>query len=391
MNAPNDIDAVTLWGPISSFYSGKTRAYLVKKGIPFDVLYPSHPRYMAEIVPRIGHFALPVVEFPDGRLLQDSTETILYFEQHANGPAMIPAAPVQRTLAWLLGCLGSECMWKLGLHYRWTYLEEQRRFIEEDAFGRPASSARDLDGRRADAAPLMAQFSGKLDELGVTRATIPGIEAAYDDLLERLNAHFYQYPYLMGGRPSLADFGFIAPFFAHLARDPYPSNHMKNHAPNVYRWTERMFEHGLVDPEFPDLPSEWLADDAIPPTTLSVLENLFTEFGTELGAMIDSYNAWCDANAGAAAGTLIQDPEEPGTTHPSLGWIEFQARGVMHRRRDSVDTVHHLQRVFDVVDALSARERKYFEALVDEAGGTALMTRRPTRRIEYQTFRYTLG
>ena len=31
------------------------------------------------------------------------------------------------------------------------------------------------------------------------------------------------YPYLLGGRPSIADFGFMAPLFAHLGRDPVPA------------------------------------------------------------------------------------------------------------------------------------------------------------------------
>jgi hypothetical protein len=282
-------------------------------------------------------------------------------------------------------------MWKLGLHYRWTYLELQRRFIEEDAFGRPVSLARDRAGRKRDVAPLMAQFSGKLTELGVNDETIPGMEAAYEDLLDGLNAHFYEYPYLMGGRPTLADFGLIAPFFAHLSRDPYPSNHMKNHAPNVYRWTERMFEQGIADPEFPDMAPDLPGDDSIPETTVSVLQNLFAEFSPEFRAMIESYNTWCEASPDAAAGTVIQDPDEAGTTHPSLGWIEFCARGVKHRRRDSVDIVYHLQRVFDVVDALATRARGRFDELVDRAGGTQLMSMRPYRRIAYRDFKYIMS
>ncbi len=54
MDNRNAVEPVTLWGPTSSLYSGKTRAYLIKKGIPFRALNPSHPRYMSEIVPRIG-------------------------------------------------------------------------------------------------------------------------------------------------------------------------------------------------------------------------------------------------------------------------------------------------------------------------------------------------
>lgn len=390
MQHDNAQEPILLWGPISSLYSGKTRSYLIKKGIPFRELNPSHPRYMAEIVPRIGHFAIPVVEFADGTLIQDSTETILHFEAALGEPALIPTAPLQNAVAWLLGCFGSESMWKLGLHYRWTYLEEHRPFIE-DAFGRPLSHARSTAGRRADALPLMAQFAGKLEDLGVNATTIPGMEAAYEDLLDRMNEHFFHFPYLMGATPTLADFGFIAPFFAHLSRDPYPSNHMKIYAPNVYRWTERMFEHGFADAEFPDLEAKLPADDTVPETTVAVLENMFNEFSAEFIVITNSYNSWCDAQPDRDAGSVIQDPAEPGTTHPSLGWIEFDVRGVHHRRRDSVDIVYHLQRVFDVVDALDDKTRSRFAALVKQAGGSALMSNRPSRRIAYADFRYVLA
>ena len=66
------------------------------------------------------------------------------------------------------------------------------------------------------------------------------IEAAYEELLDRLEAHFRVSPYLLGGRPSIGDFGMIAPLYAHLGRDPYPASLMKRRAPHCYRWVERM-------------------------------------------------------------------------------------------------------------------------------------------------------
>ena len=381
---------ITLWGPISSFYSGKARAYLIKKGLRFCDLNPSHPRYVAEVVPRIGHFALPVVEFSDGRLIQDSTEIILHFEGQGLAPALIPETPLQNAVAWVLGCFGSEAMWKLGLHYRWTYLEQHRKFIE-DAFGRPLSLARTWAGRQADALPLMAQFAGKLTELGVNESTIPGMEVGYEVLLDRMNEHFFHFPYLMGSLPTLADFGFIAPFFAHLSRDPYPSNHMKLRAPNVFRWTERMLEQGFADAEFPDLMPEFLPGDVVPETTVAVLEVLFQEFSAEFIAMMASFNGWCAAHPHAPAGTVIQAPNEAGTTHPSTSWIEFDVRGVRHRRRDSVDIVYHLQRVYDVIDALDVEARAGFDAIIARTGGRELMALRPSKRIAYAAFRYVVA
>ena len=41
----------------------------------------------------------------------------------------------------------------------------------------------------------------------------------------------------------------MAPFYAELGRDPAPANLMKNTAPHVFRWVERMLEPGIVDGE----------------------------------------------------------------------------------------------------------------------------------------------
>ena len=42
-------------------------------------------------------------------------------------------------------------------------------------------------------------------------------------------------------------------------------------APQVFRWTERMNEAGIVDGEFSDLASDYLADDTLPDTLVPVL------------------------------------------------------------------------------------------------------------------------
>jgi len=381
---------VLLWGVPGSLYTGKSRSYLIKKGIDYREMFPANPRYGNEIVPLIGHFAIPVTELTDGLLIQDSTDQILHFEQEIPEPRMIPEAPLQHAVAWLLGCFCSESMWKLGLHYRWTYLDHQRPFVEA-LFGRATSSAKSAPERLVAAAPAMAQFSGKLHELGVTEETIPSMEASYEALLDLLNEHFFHHPYLMGGRPSLPDFGLIAPFFAHLARDPYPSTHMKNRAPNVFRWTERMFLSGFADGEFPDLAPDFLPNDALPETLIPIIAYFFKDFGAEFAGMVKRYNRWCDGRPDAANGTLVQDPEEAGTTHPSLGWFEFECRGVRHRRRDSVDIVHHLQRVFDVVDSLEGPARTRWDALIARTGGEALMNTRLGRRLACENYRYVLA
>ena len=60
------------------------------------------------------------------------------------------------------------------------------------------------------------QNAGK--SFGAVPATFELVESLYCTLIEKLDKHFAQYPYLLGGKPSIGDFGLMAPLFAHLGR-----------------------------------------------------------------------------------------------------------------------------------------------------------------------------
>lgn len=73
----------------------------------------------------------------------------------------------------------------------------------------------------------MDYVNGFLTALGVTTATLATIEPAYLELLDTLDIHFQHYPYVLGGRPSIADCGLMAALNGHLARDPVPANRVR--------------------------------------------------------------------------------------------------------------------------------------------------------------------
>ena len=135
---------------------------------------------------------------------------------------MVPETPVQRAVAWLLGAFGSEALLPAGMSYRWSYRAEQQEFLSGE-FGRAVYAGPDGEADRAGLT-IMDYFNGFLPNLGVTPQTIATVEAAYLELLDALDIHFQQHPYLLGGQPSIADFGFMAPLYAHLARDPVPGH-----------------------------------------------------------------------------------------------------------------------------------------------------------------------
>ena len=80
-------DKMTLWGTPHSFYTGKVRSYLIKKGLPFREQTLADPHFHGTVVPTIRHMVVPVLELPDGSLLQDSAEIIETLEaRHPENP-----------------------------------------------------------------------------------------------------------------------------------------------------------------------------------------------------------------------------------------------------------------------------------------------------------------
>lgn len=373
-----------LWGSPHSFYTGKIRSYLIKKGVPYREQFAFHPQFQARILPAVRHFVVPILETPDGRILQDTTEMIEHLETVLSSPALIPGTPVQKAVAWLLGAFGSEGLLAPGMHYRWSYRAEQENFLCAE-FGRLLHPGPDREARYAAARQTMQYFNGFLPVLGVTSETIPTVEAAYCELLDALDEHFLHCPYLLGGRPSIADFGLMAPMFAHLARDPVPSTLMKNRAPNVFRWTERMNLARISDGEFPDCPETYPPDDEIPATLEPVLRLAFQDWGAHLLADATAYNAWVAGHPDGVAGTLVSLNAER-RVHPSIGPVEYRWRGCTVRRSTSPHGLWHFDKAAGFARALQGEAASRFDALVRRTGGEDVMAirlGRPMTRSDY--------
>jgi len=378
------IGTYVLWGSPHSYYTGKIRSYLIKKGVPYREQFAFHPQFQARIVPAIRHFVLPVLETPDGRVLQDTTDMIEHIEAAMPRPSMIPNSPVQKAVAWLLGAYGSEALLPPGMHYRWSYRAEQETFLCAE-FGRVLHGGPDREARFATARQMMQYFNGFLPMLGVTPETIPTIEAAYCDLLDALDEHFLHVPYLLGGRPSIADFGLMAPMYAHLARDPVPATLMKNRAPNVYRWTERMNLACIGDGEFPDVPESYPTDDEIPASLEPVLRLVFQDWGPQLRADATTYRNWVEGNPLMPAGTLVSASGER-KVHPSLGPTEYEWRGCTMRRSSSPHGLWHFDKAAAFARALTGEAASRFDALSCRTGGEDVMAirlARPMTRHDY--------
>ena len=115
-----------LWGANWSLYSAKVRPYLMKKGISYVELNPSHPHFYEKVMPRIGHFTVPVIETPEGDIVADSTEIMEFFESRYPEPRMMPEDKTMAVLAWLIHSYGSEGLHKPAMYFRWNTTRENR-------------------------------------------------------------------------------------------------------------------------------------------------------------------------------------------------------------------------------------------------------------------------
>ena len=367
----------TLWSTPHSLYSGKVRSYLLKKRIAFRERTPAHPEFQQRIVPAIGMFVVPVFETADGQIIQDSSDILDFLEAQVPAHPMVPQTGVQRVVALLIDGFGSEGLLPAAMHYRWSFRAQQESFLRAE-FGRAVHSGPNREERLAAGAALMDYFNGFLPPLGVTPATIPAIEAAYEALLDALDIHFQHHPYLLGGHPSIADFGMMAPLYAHLGRDPYPASLMKNRAPNVYRWTERMNLPGIADPEFADCPQTWLADDAIPPTLEPVLALLFLDWGALLLPDAAAFNAW---STGLPAGRLV-NIDAARKVHPTTGMVEGNWRGCAVQRASAPHGLWMLGKAQSAADGLAGAARARLTDLVRRNGGDEVMALRCARQMK---------
>ena len=267
------------------------------------------------------------------------------------------------------------------MHYRWNFPEVNDAFIERNfADGlRPGAPA---DQALEAAQQGMNRMRMAAAAFGVSPETIPLIESAYLELLELLQAHLGRAPYLLGGRPSLADYGLIAPLYAHLSRDPHPSLLMKQRAHRVWRWTERMnarnAEHGGISSGS----SDFFGNDDVPDSLKAILRHAAEDLVPETEATARFIDDWLEAH---------DDIEEGAILERGLGLCRFEFRGRTIHALAQPYRIFLLQRLQDACNAMLADDRRSIEELLREVGLGPLLEIRTRRRVERAHHREVLG
>ncbi len=351
----------TFYGAPLSLYSGKARAYLIKQGIPYRELSPASDQYINHVLPKIHRWLIPVLELPDKTYIQDSTMIIDYFENQQGIPSTLPETPKQKIIALLLDVIGSDGLLRPAMHYRWNFKEDNDDFLEHSFLTliSPRNSNRSNAAKKA-----MDEMRNAGVFFGVTSETSSVIEAAYKDLLDLLDKHFLHHPYLLGGRPSIGDFGLIAPFYGHLSRDPFPSMMMKKCALRVFRWTERMNRSEIDIGEFENYPRAFFDNDEIPETLKAILKLIGEDLVPETMAAAGCINKWLEDN----------NPQPGATVERGVGLGEFTFRGVKIQALAQPYRFLLLSRMQKAFANLDETDQQAVQTLLDELSLTQMLS-----------------
>jgi glutathione S-transferase len=364
-----------------SLYAAKTRAYLRKQQIIFDEIPIGDPSFRP-IMKVVGRFIMPVVEMTDGTIVQDNVDIIDHIE--ASGLARLsayPATPVHRIISMIVELFGGEGLLRPAMHYRWNFDDQNLAFLRRDFAAALAPGADEAHGDAvfANASGLMRKAASAF---GVNPATFQTVEASYARFLNLFNAHLQTTPYLLGGRPTLGDYGLIGPLFAHLARDPAPASLMKATAREVWRWTERMNAPEPALDGFVAGGEDLLTGDQIPETLDALLRFIAEDWLPELAAHIDFANHWLADNPEVAPGTNGL----PNPAARSIGFAPFTWRG--HEISTAVMPYRFwmLQRIQDGFATLPLDAQGRISNVLDRVGLGTLLSLKTNRRVERRNY-----
>ena len=250
-------NAFVVHGLTVSYFTRKVTGYLDYKGLPWRL----QPSIGLNLEARAAGWngGIPVVTTPDGELIWDSTAIILHLDHRHPAPAVVPQNSLLAFLAYLLDDFSDEWLYRHAVGTRWLYPENTASGSWDIALEFPG----DITATRA---AVSAAMTACLPRLGTTPGNIDAwVAESLMPWQRALAAHVTAHGYLLGGRPSLADFALFGGNIAHFINDPVCCRWTEESAPAVIPYT-----HALLRARDGE-PGEWFDAGDLPESLVALL------------------------------------------------------------------------------------------------------------------------
>ncbi len=254
-------------------FSGKLRAYLDFRAIPYRRVRIDFGLYTQGMNRIVGFPIMPVILRDDGRVMQDTTPIIQHLESEYGDPhpLTVPPDPRLAFLMWTLEDFADEYLPRLIMHTRWG-TPEARETLSLRIARRLSWSTPEADSAQL-ATMIMTRQRGFDYHQAITDSARPELDKQIVELLTLLEARLAEHRFLFGDRPSAADFALFGPLWAHLWSDPASAPTMEAHGRRSCDWLDTMHEFGDTRGQVgtQDRLGPWLEFDALPESLLALL------------------------------------------------------------------------------------------------------------------------
>ena len=346
-----------LYGWHLSYFAGKARCYLKYKGLPFIDQEVNLPTLMWRIPRKTGVRVMPVLRTPGNEWIQDTHLIIERIEAEIRERSVIPDTPWQRWLAYLLEAWADEWWMPVAMHTRWSYPENFALFQHDAGRALLPGFPRFIQNKAVD--PVARHLRAMLPAVGIRPEQNAVLEAWAHATMALLDTHFAAHSYLLGGRPTLADFGLVGTMYGHLGRDPWPQREMVSRYPHLRAWIDRMANPAdrRMGPLYPD--------DEVPPTLEPLLQQV-------LGECVP----WFDGIADEIRRVAAERPDRFGHGKPlprKLGDQVLQTAQGSFPRAALPFTLWLAQRTREVFAGLDPAGQQRVYAQLTQRGGLGLL------------------
>jgi glutathione S-transferase len=275
-----------------SYFTRKVTGYLDYKRI----LWRLQPSVGVNLEARAAGWngGIPVVTTPEGEMIWDSTAVILHLETRYPEPAVIPPDPVLGFLAYLLDDFSDEWFYRHAVGTRWLFEENKTSGSWDIAREGSLEVPGDIEATRKWVTEAMTAC---LPRLGTTPENIGAwINHSLLPWQRALAAHVQAHGYLLGGRPSLADFAFFGGNVGHFINDPVCRRLTEEAGQAVVTYT-----HALMTPQAGAF-GEWFEVDDFPGTLIALLAEAGRHYlpwvaeATTAGSATVTFDDGVDAN-----------------------------------------------------------------------------------------------
>lgn len=341
-----------LYGWHLSYFTGKARCYLRYKQIPYVEKPIDFYTLNWRAKKKVNAVVMPIVVTPEREWIADTSVIIDRLEQRFPQRPVVPTTPRQRFAAYLLELWCDEWWVPSAMHTRWSYPENYALFEREAGDHLLPHFPRFLKNRAAAVAANAMRRYQQTVGFGPEQHAL--LNRWNEDMLDHLDRHFARLPFLLGHKPSLADFALAGPLYGHLGRDPWPKKHLVGPRAHLRSWLER-----ITHPE--SAAGEWLPGDQLPESLTPVFRAIAAEFLPMIGGILAETKQYLSARP--ASGRIPR----------GLGMIEFPMGAGRFRRAALPYTLWMTQRMLDVYRAMPAGEQAAVRGWLNENGGGGLL------------------